>query len=196
MSITAIVRALVTAGASPEMILAAVEAAEGVQCEALARRRASDAERQRRKRERHVTSRDVTVTDRDPPPIDGRALTTTLEPTHNPLPKTPLKGGKKGSRLEGDWQPSTEDRQAAATIGFTVQQADAEFEKFRDYWLAKPGQAGVKLDWAATLRNWLRTSAERRGITPKPLAIVATGPPPRRLTPEEVEEQCRAYGIP
>lgn len=35
-------------------------------------------------------------------------------------------------------------------------------EKFVDYWRAVPGAKGVKLDWTATWRNWLRTDAERR----------------------------------
>lgn len=32
----------------------------------------------------------------------------------------------------------------------------ATFEKFKDYWTAKPGKAGTKLDWLATWRNWVR----------------------------------------
>jgi len=30
------------------------------------------------------------------------------------------------------------------------------FASFRDYWIAKPGKDGVKLDWSATWRNWVR----------------------------------------
>lgn len=65
--VVAVVRALVQAGASPEMILAAVEAAEAARVDKLANRRASDAARQKAARERrsHVTSRDVTVTGND-----------------------------------------------------------------------------------------------------------------------------------
>lgn len=33
---------------------------------------------------------------------------------------------------------------------------DAVFEDFRDYWIAKPGAAALKLDWAATWRTWVR----------------------------------------
>jgi hypothetical protein len=36
-----------------------------------------------------------------------------------------------------------------------------ETEKFIDYWRAQPGQRGVKLDWPATWRNWMRRAAER-----------------------------------
>jgi hypothetical protein len=34
---------------------------------------------------------------------------------------------------------------------------------FRDYWVAKPGKDGVKLDWAATWRNWVRNEKSRAG---------------------------------
>lgn len=34
------------------------------------------------------------------------------------------------------------------------------FDKFRDYWTAKAGKDGAKLDWLATWRNWVR---EERG---------------------------------
>jgi uncharacterized protein YdaU (DUF1376 family) len=30
------------------------------------------------------------------------------------------------------------------------------FDGFRDYWVSVPGQKGVKLDWSATWRNWVR----------------------------------------
>ena len=30
------------------------------------------------------------------------------------------------------------------------------WEQFRDYWIAQPGQKGVKLNWDATWRNWVR----------------------------------------
>ncbi|WP_424807696.1 hypothetical protein [Rhodococcus sp. 27YEA15] len=32
----------------------------------------------------------------------------------------------------------------------------AELRIFRDYWIAQPGAKGVKLDWDATWRNWVR----------------------------------------
>ena len=36
-----------------------------------------------------------------------------------------------------------------------------EHAKFCDYWRAKPGKDGRKLDWVATWRNWMRTAEER-----------------------------------
>ena len=32
------------------------------------------------------------------------------------------------------------------------------FDKFKDYWIAQAGQKGVKLDWFATWRNWVRST--------------------------------------
>ena len=47
---------------------------------------------------------------------------------------------------------------------------DREFSVFRDYWIAKPGHGGVKTDWLATWRNWIRRSLQDR----------QTGPPAKR----------------
>lgn len=62
MKITALVEAMVEAGATPEMILVAVRATEQQMTDVLEKRRASDRDRQAKKRSSHVTSRDVTVT--------------------------------------------------------------------------------------------------------------------------------------
>jgi hypothetical protein len=38
-------------------------------------------------------------------------------------------------------------------------------EEFRDYWKAQPGQKGVKTDWTATWRNWVRrANAPRKPV--------------------------------
>lgn len=39
-------------------------------------------------------------------------------------------------------------------------------DSFRDYWVAKPGKDGVKLDWLATWRNWVRNQRARGAINP------------------------------
>ena len=41
-------------------------------------------------------------------------------------------------------------------------------EDFRDFWIAQAGSKGIKLDWAATWRRWVRTAKERR----KPIANI------------------------
>jgi hypothetical protein len=37
-----------------------------------------------------------------------------------------------------------------------------ELDKFCDYWRARAGPGGTKLDWDATWRNWVRSAAERK----------------------------------
>ena len=58
----------------------------------------------------------------------------------------------------------------AKVDGQTMSAMEASFftevAKFRDYWQARAGSQGVKLDWDATARNWMRTAAER--INPAP----------------------------
>jgi hypothetical protein len=63
---------------------------------------------------------------------------------------------KRGSRLPPDWYPSALDLAFARKEGFFARQTEREAEKFADYWHARAGPNGVKLDWSATWRNWLR----------------------------------------
>lgn len=70
------------------------------------------------------------------------------------------KKGKRGSRLPADWQPSPA-LLTWAQEKFPDVDLDTEADKFRDFWIAKPGQGGVKLDWNATFRNWIRNAYER-----------------------------------
>ena len=41
--------------------------------------------------------------------------------------------------------------------------ARREAERMRDWSRSAPGQKGVKLDWEATWRNWVRKAIEERG---------------------------------
>lgn len=60
-----------------------------------------------------------------------------------------------GTRLPPDWKP-TPDLQAWAEKKRPDLNLGDVLERFRDYWAAQPGQKGVKLDWQATYRNWVR----------------------------------------
>lgn len=87
---------------------------------------------------------------------------------------------KAGSRLPDDWRPSPEDRAYAAGEGFSDWETDRVALRFADYWRARPGQGGVKLDWPATWRNWVRTEADRQGKAPKAAASPSPQPLPVR----------------
>jgi hypothetical protein len=71
----------------------------------------------------------------------------------------------RGTRLPDDWQP-TPDLIAWARAQCPGVDLAHETAMFVDYWRAQPGQRGVKLDWPATWRNWVRkayTEVRRRG---------------------------------
>lgn len=76
-----------------------------------------------------------------------------INPNINHSPLSPPKG--KGTRLPENWYPSDEGCQLAASLGVNP---NTEIEVFRDYWIAVSGSKGVKLDWDATWRNWVRRS--------------------------------------
>lgn len=91
------------------------------------------------------------------------------EPSQEPSPKDPgakaPSGAKtRGTRLPADWEPGEGLRQWFREQPFSaLVDPRAETETFKDYWTAQPGQKGVKVDWDATWRNWIRKTAERRG---------------------------------
>lgn len=61
----------------------------------------------------------------------------------------------KGSRLSEGWFPSSEEQDFARQLGVDP---TSEADRFRDYWIAQPGQKGVKVNWASTWRNWCRNA--------------------------------------
>jgi len=79
----------------------------------------------------------------------------------------------RGTRIDPQWSPSSPDRQAASDEGLSAFEIDREALRFRDYWAGRAGAGGVKLDWAATWRNWVRSTAEKLGKTPKRAGAVA-----------------------
>ncbi len=72
----------------------------------------------------------------------------------------------RGSRLDADWQPPVEAWDFGRSLGFAEREVADQLDRFRDYWIAKPGKDGRKLDWIATFRNWLRRTADDRGRGP------------------------------
>jgi hypothetical protein len=75
-----------------------------------------------------------------------------------PLSSSNSLSRKRGERLSPDWMPTEADRTFAKQLGWSESQIDSESANFRDYWIAKPGSGGCKLDWPATWRKWVRSS--------------------------------------
>ena len=133
---------------------------------------------------------------------DANALPTLSDSnaTHNTLPITqdtkPNKENKRGSRLSQDWfltkamgewalqeRPDIDVRQVA--------------NQFKDYWIAQPGQKGVKLDWDATWRNWVRNT---KAVKANPADIGRVTVPPSNEPNEAllkiIEDDKKAAPIP
>lgn len=89
----------------------------------------------------------------------------------------------RGTRLPADFAVTEEMRTWFMTqrFGGTSDFWRGQHEQFIDYWAGRPGQAGVKLDWPATWRNWMRKAAER-------IAPAGAPRPPYRSTEEKRDE--------
>jgi hypothetical protein len=99
--------------------------------------------------------------------------------SQNPEPSTQNQDTQKpstssrGTRLPTDWAPDDDLLAwclAELVPGGRWSEPSRDFvrrehAKFTDYWISKPGKAGVKLDWAATWRNWMRRAFERFDAT-------------------------------
>lgn len=55
-----------------------------------------------------------------------------------------------GRLIPNDW------RAWAFGEGYDAKTVVEQGKTFADYWIAQPGHRGVKLDWEATWRNWMR----------------------------------------
>jgi len=98
-----------------------------------------------------------------------------LAPTPTPTPSKKRDTNvspKKGSRLPEDWRLPKDWGQWAVDQGMDELAVRREAEKFRDWWIAQPGQKAVKVDWQATWRNWIRKALDDR---PKRRATVQQG---------------------
>ena len=124
---------------------------------AIADRREKDRNRQERKRSRENT--DCHVTERDsnngafPAPPNENNLT---PPTHTPVYKTP-----RARRLPADWVPAPLPSQLLdQVLAWKAGLLESELAKFRDWAASAPDKTGLKKDWDAAWRNWLRRKIE------------------------------------
>lgn len=167
----AILRAMQAAGASTDVIIAAVEAAVALQTAKDDERRAKDAERQRLHRASHNVT--VTASDNadvtDPGFLDKKAPQTPKKINPSRVCETRARGWH---RLPADWQPSP----LPATVKAKVDQwppgaLDDELSNFRGWAVNAEDKNGKgrKLNWDQAWWNWIgrqnheqsRTSANR-----------------------------------
>jgi len=167
MKLSAILAPLVAAGVDAETLLKTVRAYEEQQESEIEKRREADRIRQRRHRG-HVTSRDVTVTERDTPPSDKEISPTPPKEINSPR-ETP---SARGTRLPKDWALPASWGKWALNEGHSEATIRFEADKFRDFWLSKSGKDATKVDWERTWHNWMRSVGQ-------PRAQHQAQPPPR-----------------
>ena len=97
------------------------------------------------KRRENRTNREQFV---DEAPPNHKPLTT----NHKPIEKKTL-----GKRLASDFSFPLEWEQFCQQTRPELSPVKT-FDQFKDYWIAQAGQKGVKLDWFATWRNWVRST--------------------------------------
>jgi len=86
----------------------------------------------------------------------------------------------RGARIPDDFTVTDEMKAWAVEKGYTTLDLAAITAEFVDYWVAVAGQRGVKTDWVATWRNWIRRKAEDTTVRP----LRASSKPDRSHLPE------------
>jgi hypothetical protein len=111
-----------------------------------------------RSKKKQVSNADETLQKRPSNAIDTDTDTEQIQKKVN---------NKRGSRLAQDWFLSK-----AMGDWATQERPDLDVrqvaEQFKDYWVAQAGQKGVKLDWDATWRNWVRNT---KSVKPNPYDV-------------------------
>jgi hypothetical protein len=79
-----------------------------------------------------------------------------------PSPSQPVETGarKRGTRIPEGFAVDDEMRRWATDSGLGHLDLQAITVEFVDYWVGVAGAKGVKLDWVATWRNWIRRKAQ------------------------------------
>jgi len=115
-------------------------------------------EYQRTRRAKDRTVKDRVLTDVD----KGDKVELLNDVTHTEAEaETEAKKQKaRATRLPQEFTPSESHEAIASERHLSL---SGELAAFRDHFTAAPGQKGVKLDWDATFRNWLRNS---RSVVP------------------------------
>jgi len=97
-------------------------------------------------------------------------------PNHKPLTinHKPLDKKTLGKRLASDFSFPLEWEQFCKETRPELHPIRT-FDQFKDYWISQAGQKGVKLDWFATWRNWVRSTNAPK-INPADIARVTVAP--------------------
>jgi uncharacterized protein YdaU (DUF1376 family) len=95
--------------------------------------------------------------------LSGRSTDVQLTNNHKPITNIV---GARGTRLSQDWELSEDQKQFCKQ-----ERPDLDPIKisagFKDYWISVSGAKGVKKDWDATWRNWVRNQRFQKSAMPE-----------------------------
>jgi len=120
------------------------------------------------------------------------------DPPHTP-PKNLSLSGAHGARISENWEPDKKTRDEATKLfGNDTERIASEFDDFRDHYLGEPGQKGLRLDWNAEARRWLRRSAKWDREHPKlplggKLELIERGQKRKPSSPEAAPKVTSGY---
>lgn len=122
-----------------------------------------DTEKSNKNREAGLMGGNPTLKRTVNPPLKAKKLEArsySLDTRKKEVENGKSRSPSKGTRIPDDWQP---DIDYAKSKGLRPEEIKREAEKFKNYWSARAGSQGVKLDWTATWRNWVLSCAEKLG---------------------------------
>ena len=151
------IKLMIDAGCSTEQIKAVCDA-HSAQDEARREKQRLKWREVKQKQRLSTMSTNVQVDSVDPSPPDGSLPPPICKHILPPpsLTPSPVKRAQRAARLSEDWKPKEFEGESV------------ELEKFRDWARSAPGQKGVKADWDATWRNWMRRVREQGNVTAFP----------------------------
>ncbi len=123
--------------------------------------------------ERHTPETSQSVTERHKASQCDAHAVSPIDTSFKKVSRQNSDRASRGTRIDPDWKPNDADRLTASNEGFSDGEIDREALRFRDYWKGRAGSGGVKLDWPATWRNWIRTSGEKLGK--RPISSISVG---------------------
>jgi len=134
------------------------------------------------------------------PKANPQETQTVSKQNPNQEPRTinqePVVKTQRGSRLPADWSLPNDWKEWAQKERPDLL-VNTVADSFKDFWISKAGAGGVKLDWYATWRNWVRSqSAPKTFVNKYDNAHITTPPPPNQDAALRKIEEDRKKAVP
>lgn len=161
-----LVARLIASGTPPDVAATVVAEAFAAGATAIIPRNSADlsAERRREKdriRKQNAKNNPQNSSENNGIPQNSKSASLSIQIDHSEI-KGSKREANRGNRLPEDWQPHPVDWTLATEL-IGDDRSRGEIAKFKDHWKQQPGAKGVKLDWGAAWRNWIRRAAEYGG---------------------------------